>query len=89
MAYISPSHTKGDFTHPKLVVIGRGPTPVKILFRLRLKKTCPRRSPTTTCKGTDHALMSKMNVYTKFNKKNIYFKKLNIYFKKIIKKNTG
>ncbi len=30
------------------VVIGRGPTPVKILFRLRLQKICPRRSPTTT-----------------------------------------
>jgi hypothetical protein len=36
---------------PMPVVIQRGATPVKILFRLRLQKICPRRSPTLICKG--------------------------------------
>jgi hypothetical protein len=51
------------------VVIGRGLTPVKILFRLRLQKHCPRRKSTTTCKGTDHGLTPKLNIYMqKYNK---------------------
>jgi hypothetical protein len=54
---------------PLPVVIGCGLTPVKILFRLRLQKICPRRMSTTTCKGTAHGLTPKMNIYTKFNKK--------------------
>ncbi len=42
--------------HWFLVIIGRGHTPVKILFRLRLQKLCPLRKSTTTCKGTAHGL---------------------------------
>ncbi len=34
-------------------------TPVKILFRLRLQRLCPRHNPTYVSKGTDHGLMPK------------------------------
>jgi hypothetical protein len=73
-----PSWSRPAFklTVSRIVVIGCGLTPVKILFRLRLQKNCPRRNTTTTCKGTAHGLTYKMNVYIKFNKKNIYLKKL-------------
>ena len=70
---LQASNNKGDYRPVLQVVIGRGPTPVKILFRLRLQNIYPRRMSTTTCKGTDHGLMSKLNIYKNIIK-NIYFK---------------
>ncbi len=42
---------RSDYLSESRVVLGRRSTPVKILFRPRLQKICPLRSPTTTCKG--------------------------------------
>jgi hypothetical protein len=70
------------------VGIGRGHTLVKILFRLRFQKLYPQHMSKTICKGTDHGLTSKMNVYTEFNKKYI-FQKIKIFISKIYLKNTG
>ena len=47
------------------VVLGRGSTTLKIFFRLRLQNYFQHHKTTTTCKGTDHGLMSKLNIYTK------------------------
>ncbi len=57
-------------------------TPVKILFRLWLQKFVPGIQTHSSCKGTDHGLTPKLNIYTKIQLKNIYFKNQNIYFKK-------
>ena len=49
-------------------------------------KICPLRKTTTVSKGTDHGLMAKMNVYTKFNIY-IYISKIKLFIlKKLLKK---
>ena len=45
-------------------------TPVKIFCAPAASKYFPLRNPTYVSKGTDHGLMSKLNIYTK----TIYFK---------------
>ncbi len=44
-------------------------------------KICPQRKSTTTCKGTDHGLTSKLNIY-----KNIIKKYLFKNLKKLVEK---
>ncbi len=39
-----------------------------------VSKICPRHNPTTTCKGTDHGITPKWNIYTKIYIKKIFCK---------------
>jgi hypothetical protein len=53
------------------VVIGRGPTAVKKIMRLRLQKFVPSVVPQPLARVLDHGLTSKLNIYTQI-KNNIY-----------------